>query len=62
MEVHQVLVVCEDLDREEGVVEIMSPGLQGMDDGKEFLVVDIVNLFCWGEQLREVRTGVSVTV
>ena len=53
-EVYQVLVVNEDLDRERGAVEVVSLGLQGTDDGKEFLVIDVVIFFCWDERLREV--------
>ena len=45
MEVHQVLVIYKDLDREEGAMEIMSLGFQGADDCKEFSVVDIVVSF-----------------
>ena len=41
-EVHQVFVVSEDLDGERGTMKVVSPGLQGMDDGKEFSVIDIV--------------------
>ena len=29
MEVHQVLVICKDLDGKGGSVEVMPPGLQG---------------------------------
>ena len=46
MEVHQILVVCEDLDQEEGSMEIMPLGLQGMDDCEEFMIIDIIVLFC----------------
>ena len=47
----QVLVVSEDLDGEGGTMEIMSPGFQGTNDGKELSVVDVVVAFCWDEQL-----------
>ena len=49
MEVHQVFVVGEDLDREGGSMEIVPPGLQGMYDCEEFLVIDVIVLFCWDE-------------
>ena len=62
MEVHQVLVVHKDLDGEGRSMEIMSPGLQGADDGKEFLVIDVVVLFHWDEQLGEIGTGVSIAI
>ena len=45
MEIHQVLVVGEDLDGEKGTIEIVSPGFQGMDDGEELSVIDIVVSF-----------------
>ena len=42
LEVCQILVVSEDLYRERGAVEIVPPGFQSTDDGKEFLVVGII--------------------
>ena len=61
-EVRQVLVICEDLDEEWGSMEVMSPGLQGMDDGEELPVVDVIVSFCRDERLGEVGTRVPVTV
>ena len=51
MEVHQVLVVCEDLDGKRGTMEIMPPGFQGTDDCEDFSVVDIVIALCRDERL-----------
>ena len=62
MEVHQVFVVSRDLDRERGTVEVMPPGLQGMDDGEEFLVIDVVVPFCRDERLGQIGTGVPITI
>ena len=62
MEVCQVFVISENLDGEGGSVEIVLPGLQGMADHKEFLVIDVIVLFCRNEQLGEVGTGVLITV
>ena len=45
VEVCQVFMIGEDLDREGGSMEVVSPGFQGMDDGKEFPVIDVVVLF-----------------
>ena len=45
-EVCQVLVICKDLDRKRGTMEVMPPGLQGVDDGEEFPVIDVVVLLC----------------
>ena len=35
-------MISKDLDRERGAMEVMAPGFQGMDNHKEFLVVDII--------------------
>ena len=61
-EVHQVLVICEDLDGKGGSVEIVSPGFQSMDDREELLVIDVVVPFCRDEQLREIEAGVPVAI
>ena len=62
MEVGGVFMVSEDLYRERGSMEVVSPGFQGTNDSKEFSVVDVVVLFYWGEQLGEVGTGVPFAV
>ena len=49
MEIHQVLVICEDLDGERGAMEIVLPRLQGMDNGEELPVIYIIVAFCWDE-------------
>ena len=61
-EVRQVLVICKDLDGKQGSVEIMSPGFQSTDNGKELPVVDIVVPLCGDERLREVRARVPVVI
>ena len=61
-EVRQVLVVGEDLDGEGRSMEVVSPRLQGVDDCKECLVIDVIILFSRDEQLGEVGAGVPVTV
>ena len=55
-------MISENLDGKGGTMEVMSPGLEGMDDCQEFSVIDIIVLFCWGEGLREVRTGMPFTI
>jgi len=55
-------MVGEDLNWERGAMEVVSPGFEGVDDGKEFTIIDIVVSFCLGERLREVGTGVPVSV
>ena len=48
-EIRQVLVICKDLDGEGRAMEIMSPRLQGTDDGKKLSVVDVVIVLRWDE-------------
>ena len=54
MEVHQVLVVSEDLHEEGGAIEVVSSGFQSTDDGKEFLVIDVIVSFSRDERLGEI--------
>ena len=61
-EVREILMVCEESYRVGHALEIMSPMIQGMDNGEELLIIDIVVPLCRGEHLREVGTGVKVTV
>ena len=61
-EVHQVLVICKDLDRERGPMEVMSLGFQGTDDDKELPVIDVIVSLCWDERLGEVEAGVPVSI
>ena len=49
MEVSQVLVVHENLDRERGSMKVVSPQLQSANDSEEFTVIDVVIPFCWEE-------------
>ena len=51
MEIGKILVVGEDLHGEEGTMEIMAPGFQGANDGKEFAIIDIVIPLGGGEGL-----------
>jgi len=60
--VGKVLMVGEDLNRKRGAVAVVLPGLEGMDDGKEFLIVDVMVSFCLEERLREIGAGVPVSV
>ena len=54
-EVSEVLVVNEDLHQEGGAVEVMLPRLQGVDDSKKFLIVNVIVLLCRGKQLRKIH-------
>ena len=55
-------MVSEDLDGEEGSVEVVSPDFQGTDDCKEFTVIDVIVLFSGDEGLGEVGAGVPIAV
>ena len=48
----KVFVVGEDLYGEGGTMEIVAPGFQGANNGKEFAVIDIVVPLGGGEGLR----------
>ena len=50
-EICKVFVVGEDLYREGGAVEIVSPGFQGANNGEKFSVIDIIVSFGRGEGL-----------
>jgi len=42
-------VVSKDLNWERRAVEVVSPGLKGTDDGKEFAIINIIVSFCLRE-------------
>ena len=45
-----------------GSHEVMMPFLQGLDDSKEFPIVDIVISFCRGEGGRMIGTGMEISI
>ena len=61
-EVCEIFVVSEYMDRGWGSKEIVSPGVEGSYDCKEFSVIDIIVALSRAERLREIGTGVPVTV
>ena len=61
-EVGKIFVVGEDLYREGGTMEVVTPRLQGVNDGEKFAIIDIVISFSGGEGLRQVGTWVPVAV
>ena len=61
-EVGKIFVVGEDLHREGGTMEVVTPRLQGVNDGEKFAIIDIVISFSGGEGLRQVGTWVPVAV
>ena len=50
-EVCEIFVVSEYLDSGWGSKEIVSPGIEGSHDCKEFSVIDIVVVLSWAERL-----------
>jgi len=55
-------VVGKDLNWKLGAVEVVPPGFEGMDDCEEFSIIDVVISFCLGDRLREVGTGVPISI
>ena len=41
-DVGEILVISEKLNRKRGTMKAMSPRFQGMDNGKEFAVIDVI--------------------
>lgn len=54
-------MVSEDFYLEGRASKVVFPSLQSSDYCQEFLVVDVIILFCRGECLGEVRARVPVT-
>ena len=48
-EVCQVLVIGEYLYQEGETMKVVLPGLQGLDDSKEFPIIDVIVSFCRNE-------------
>ena len=38
-------MIGEDLDWEREAMKVMSPGFEGVDDGKEFAIIDVIIMF-----------------
>ena len=45
MEVGQIFVISENLDEEREAIEVMSLSFEGMDNSKEFMIIDIIVSF-----------------
>ena len=55
-------MVSGDLDGEGRTMKVVSPSLEGMDDGKEFTVVYVIVMFHGREGLEKVRTRMPFSV
>ena len=59
-EVGQVLMISEDRDRVRGPLQILFPFGKGKDNGKEFLVIDVVVVLGQREGLRKISAGMKI--
>ena len=58
----KVFVVGKDLDAMAGAFQVVAPVLEGLYDGEEFLVVDVVVAFRWRHSARMEGNRVYVVV
>ena len=35
-------------------MKVVSPGFECTDDNKEFVIIDVIILICWGEGLKKI--------
>ena len=61
-EIGKIFVVSEDLHREGGTMEVVTPRLQGVNNSEKFAIIDIIIPFGGGEGLRQVGAWVPVAV
>ena len=61
-EVCKIFVIGEESYQVTCALEVVMSMIQGMDNSEEFLIIDIIVLFCQGEHLREICTGMKITV
>ena len=61
-EISQILVIGEKGDGVFSLLEVVSPVIEGVDDGEQFAIIDIVILFCRGKGLGEICARVEVTI
>ena len=59
-EIGQVFMISEDRDRVSGPLQILFPFSKGEDNGKEFLIIDIVVALGQGEGLRKISAGMKI--
>ena len=55
-------MVGEQGDRMVCALEIVAPVVQGMDDSKELLIINVIASFSRGECLGQIHTGVKITI
>ena len=62
VEVSEILMISINDHWEERSQKELSPLFDGMDDSKEFSIVDLIISFCRAEQLREIEAGVVIAI
>jgi hypothetical protein len=50
----KVFVICKDLDWKRGSAKVLAPGFKGTDDGKYFVIIDVIVTFRRNEGLGEI--------
>jgi hypothetical protein len=50
----EVLMVCKNLNRKRGAAKVLMPGFEGLNDHKEFPIVDVIIAFGRDEGLGEI--------
>ena len=61
-EVSQILVIGEQSDGMSGPLQVMAPVFESMNDGEQLPIVDVIISFSGRECLREISTGVEISV
>ena len=62
MDIGQVFVVSEDLDGEEGTMKVVLPSFEGMDDGREFMVIYVIVMPHERKGLRKIGIGMPFSI
>ena len=62
VEVCEIFMVGEEGYWVDHALEIVSPMIQGVDNSKEFPIINVIISFCRSEHLRKIGTGVKVSV
>ena len=61
-EISKIFVICYDGHRMFCSCQIMSPFFQGLNDSKEFPIIDVIILLSWRESGGVIGTGVEIPI
>ena len=61
-DIRQVFVNSDNGDQMRGTLDILLPFFQGEDDSQEFAIVNVIVSFSQDKSLREIGTGVGITI